>query len=118
MIRSRKPIKSTQQLKQEQINFLLEDVQKKLEEYEKAIALRDNQLAEAKKKLQGAKKRYNSVLKEKKQIKEYIQYIKKKISGAPTAAGAGGIFSGKNLLSAVNTSKKYKKGVLRRGDRQ
>ena len=29
MIRNRRPVKSTQQLKEEQINFLLEDIEKK-----------------------------------------------------------------------------------------
>ena len=33
MIRSRKPIKSTQQLKEERIYFLLKDIEKNLEEY-------------------------------------------------------------------------------------
>ena len=56
MIRSRRSIKSTQQLKEEQINFLSEDIEKTLEEYKKAIALRDNQIVEAKKKTSGEKK--------------------------------------------------------------
>ena len=55
MIRSRRSIKSTQQLKEEQINFLSEDIEKTLEEYKKAIALRDNQIVEAKKKTSGGK---------------------------------------------------------------
>ena len=53
-------IRSKHQLKEEQIIFLLEEIEKKLEEYKKAIiALRYNQMAEAKKKqkkLQVAKK--------------------------------------------------------------
>ena len=57
MIRSRRSIKSTQQLKEEQINFLSEDIEKNLEEYKKAIALRDNQIVEAKKKTSGGKKK-------------------------------------------------------------
>ena len=57
MIRSRRLIKLTQQLKGEQTNFLLQDIEENLEEYKKAIALRDNQIAEAKKILQGEKKR-------------------------------------------------------------
>ena len=61
MIRSRRPIKLRQQLKEEQIDFLWEDIEKNLDEYKKAIALRDNEIAEAKKKkqkkLQGAKKK-------------------------------------------------------------
>ena len=57
MIRSRRSIKSTQQLKEEQINFLSEDIEKTLEEYKKAIALRDNQIVEAKKKTSAGKKK-------------------------------------------------------------
>ena len=57
MIRSHKPIKFTQQIKEEHINFLLEDIEKNLEEYKKVIALRDNQIAETKEILQGAKKK-------------------------------------------------------------
>ena len=56
MIRSHRPIKSTQKIKEEHINFLLEDIEKNLEEYKKPIALRDNQIAETKEILQGAKK--------------------------------------------------------------
>ena len=40
MIRSRRPVKSKEQLKEEQINYLLEDIERKL---------RDNQIAVAKK---------------------------------------------------------------------
>ena len=43
------PTKSTYQIREEQANFLLEDIEKNLKEYKKAIELRDNQLAEAKK---------------------------------------------------------------------
>ena len=56
MIRSRRLIKSTQQLKEEQINFLLEDIEKNLEEYNKALSLRDNQIAKAKKYFRALKK--------------------------------------------------------------
>ena len=57
MIRSHKPIKFTQQIKEEHINFLFEDIEKNLEEDKKVIALRDNQIAETKEILQGAKKK-------------------------------------------------------------
>ena len=36
------------QSKEEQVNFLLEDIDQNLEEYKKALELRDNQLTEAK----------------------------------------------------------------------
>ena len=41
-----RPTQSNQQIKEEQINFLLEDVEKNLEEYKKAIQSRDKQLSE------------------------------------------------------------------------
>ena len=50
-----RPTKSTYQIREEQANFLLEDIEKILKEYKKAIELRDNQLAEAKKYLQEQK---------------------------------------------------------------
>ena len=56
MNRKLRPTRSTQQSKEEQINFLLEDVEKSLEEYKKAIELKDKQLFDIKKILQGAKK--------------------------------------------------------------
>ena len=68
MIRRCRPVKSTQQLKEEQIKFLLEDTENNLEEYKKAVALRDNQIAEAKKILQSAKKSYDSVVQENQQL--------------------------------------------------
>ena len=55
MNRKLRPTKSSYQIKEEQINFLLEDVEKSLEEYKKAIESKDKQLTEAKKVLQGAR---------------------------------------------------------------
>ena len=49
-------MKSLQQIKGEQANFLLEDVKNSLEEYKTAIELRDKQLADTKRILKGAKK--------------------------------------------------------------
>ena len=47
------------QSKEEQVNFLLEDIEQNLEEYKKAHELRDNQLAETKNVLKGAKSSYD-----------------------------------------------------------
>ena len=57
MNRKLRPTKSTQQIKEEQINFLLEDVEKKLEEYKKAIEIKDRQLSKGPKKLRFCCKR-------------------------------------------------------------
>ena len=72
------PTRSTQQIREKQINFLLEDIEKNLEEYKKAIELKDKQLSDIKKLLQGAKKSYDSVVLENKQLKEYGANIKKR----------------------------------------
>ena len=56
MNRKLRPMKSLQQIKGEQANFLLEDAKNSLEEYKTAIELRDKQLADTKRILKGAKK--------------------------------------------------------------
>ena len=48
--------KTLQQRKEEQINFLLEDVEKNLEEYKKALEVKDKQLSDIKKILITTKK--------------------------------------------------------------
>ena len=80
MIRKLRPTKSAYQMKEEQINFLLEDVERNLEEYKKAIKIRDRQLADAKKILKNAKISYDSIIKENKQSKEYIANIKRRFN--------------------------------------
>ena len=49
--------KTTQQFQKEQINFLLEDIEKNLEEYKKALELKDKQPSDIKELLQYAKKK-------------------------------------------------------------
>ena len=64
MNRKLRATKSPQQIKEEQVNFLLEDIEKKLEEYKTAIELRDKQLANTKRILKAAKVSYDNLLKE------------------------------------------------------
>ena len=78
MNRKLRPRKSPYQIKEEQVNFLLEHIDKNLEEYKKGVELRDNQLAEAKRVLKGAKNSYDLSVKENKQLEEYILNIKQK----------------------------------------
>ena len=40
---------TSQQIKEEQINFLLEDVEKNLDEYKRALELKEKQLSDTKK---------------------------------------------------------------------
>ena len=73
-----RPLRSSYQIKEEQLNFLLEDIERNLEEYKKAIEIRDKQLADTKKILKNAKITQNYFLKKKKKkkLKEYIANIK------------------------------------------
>ena len=59
MNRKLRPTKSLHQLKDKQVNFLLEDIEKSLEEYKKIVETKDKQQAEAEKILQGAKQLQN-----------------------------------------------------------
>ena len=78
MNRRLRPTKSTQQIKEEEINFLLEDLKKKIEKYKKATELKDKQLSEIKKILQGAKKSYSTVVNENTELKKYVENIKQR----------------------------------------
>ena len=78
MSRKLRPTRSTQQIKEKQINFLLEDVEKNLEEYKKAIETKNKQLSDIKKILQGPKKSYDSVIKENQELRKYEENIKQR----------------------------------------
>ena len=78
MNRKLRPTRSIQQIKEEQINFLLEDVENFLEEYEKAIELKDKQLSYLQKILQGAKKSYDAFVNENTELKKYTENIKRR----------------------------------------
>ena len=51
MSRRIRSTKSSQQIKEEQIKFLIQDVEKKLEGYKKSLELKDKQLFDIKKNL-------------------------------------------------------------------
>ena len=78
MNRELRPTKSPQQIKEEQVIFLLEDIEKNLEECKTAIELRYKQLADTKRILKGGKVIHDNLLKENKQLKEYILSIKQR----------------------------------------
>ena len=58
--------KTSQQIKEEQINFLLENVEKNLEVYKKVLEQKNKQLSDVKKIIIGAKKSYDTVVSERK----------------------------------------------------
>ena len=79
---SRKSIKqfrSRQQIKDEQINYLLGDVEKNLEEYKNALEIKEKQLLDAKKILLSAKQSYDKTVAENRNLKAYIENLKQHI---------------------------------------
>ena len=72
--------KTAQQVKDEQINFILEDVEKKLEEYKKSLELRDKQISDAIKKLLSAQKSYDKIVAENKELRAYIETLRDKFT--------------------------------------
>ena len=80
MNRKLRPTKSAYESKEEQINFLLDHIEINLEEYKRAIEIRDRQLPDTKKILKNAKISFDSIVKENKQLKEYIANIKRRFN--------------------------------------
>ena len=70
--------KTRQQIKDEQINYLLGDVEKTLEDYRQNIELKEKQLSDAKKILLSAKQSYDKTVAENKELKEYIESLKQR----------------------------------------
>ena len=70
--------RSIQKIKEKQINFLLEEVEKNLEEYKKALQIKDKQLSNIKKILQGAKKSYDTVVNENTEFKNFFENMKQR----------------------------------------
>ena len=74
-----KEFRSRQQVKDDQINYLLADVEKNLEEYKIALELKEKQLSDAKKILLSAKQSYDKTVAENRELKAYIENLKQHI---------------------------------------
>ena len=76
MSKAKKAYLSQQQIKDEQINFLLGEVKKNLEKYRRALEIKEKQLSDSKKILVSAKQSYNRTVAENKWLKAYIGKLK------------------------------------------
>ena len=74
-----KEFRNKQQIKDDQINYLLADVEKNLEEYRNALEQKERQLSEARKILISAKQSYDNTVAENKNLKAYITTLKQHI---------------------------------------
>lgn len=68
--------RNQQKLKDEQINYLLGDLEKSLEDYKQALEVREKQLLEAKKILLSAKESFDKLAAENRDLKAYVQNLK------------------------------------------
>ena len=71
-----KNFRNQQKIKDEQVNFLLGDLEKNLEQYREALENREKQLTEAKRILVAAKKSFDKLNQENSDLKAYIAQIK------------------------------------------
>ena len=103
-----KDFRSRQQVKDEQINYLLADVEKNLEEYKIALELKEKQLSDAKKILLSAKQSYDKTVAENRELKAYIENLKQHIQQQQVQF----LKKQRNYYhEKKNTPKKYKKVV-------
>ena len=70
-----KDFRSRQQVKDEEINYLLADIEKILE-YKLAFESKEKQLSDAKKILLSAKQSYDKTVAENRELKAYIENLK------------------------------------------
>ena len=68
--------RNQQKIKDEQINFLLGDLEKNLEDYRQALEVKEKQLSDAKRILISAKQSYDTVTRKNRDLKAYIQNLK------------------------------------------
>ena len=68
--------RNQQKIKDEQINYLLGDLEKNLEDYRESIEIKEKQLGEAKGILVAAKQSFDKVLQENRNLKAYIENLK------------------------------------------
>ena len=71
-----KNFRNKQKIKDDQINFLLGDLEKNLEQYKESLENKEKQLAQAKKILVAAKQSFDKLAKENRDLKAYIEQIK------------------------------------------
>ena len=76
MVKNYYNFRNQQKIKNEQINYLLEYLEKKLEDYKAAIEIKEKQLAEAKRILLTAKQSFDKVTQENRDLKAYIENLK------------------------------------------
>ena len=76
MVKNYYNFRNQQKIKDEEINYLLRDLEKTLKDYNAAIEIKEKQLAEAKRILVTAKQSFDKVTQENRDLKSYISNLK------------------------------------------
>ena len=97
--------RNQQKIKDEQINYLLRDLEKNLEDYKAAIEIKEKQLAEAKRIVVAAKQSFDKVAQENRDLKAYIENLKQHFQKQQTDF----LNQQRAFYSKKNTPKKYKR---------
>ena len=100
--------RNQQRIKDEQINYLLGDLEKKLEEYRTVIETKEKQLAEAKRIFVAAKQSFDRVSQENRDLKAYIENLKQHFQKQQTDF----LNQQRAFYAKKNSPKKYKKVVF------
>ena len=110
--------RNQQKIKDEQINFLLGDLEKNLEEYRQALEAKEKQLSDAKRILLSAKQSYDKVATENRGLKAYIQNLKQHFQREQQKQQLQFLEQQKSYYqpSKKRTPKKYKKVIFEEED--
>ena len=76
MVKNYYNFRNQQKIKDEQINYLLGDLEKNLEDYKAAIEIKEKKLDEAKRIVAAAKQSFDKVAQENRDLKAYIENLK------------------------------------------
>ena len=76
MVKNYYNFRNQQKIKDEEVNYLLGDLEKTLKDYNAAIEVKEKQLAEAKRILVTAKQSFDKVTQENRDLKSYISNLK------------------------------------------
>ena len=101
-----KHFSNQQKIKDEQINFLLGDLEKNLEHYRESLENKEKQLVEAKRILIAAKQGFDKISKENRDLKAYIEQLKSQFNQQNQRQQL------EFLKQQKSRPKKYKKVVL------
>ena len=105
MVKNYHNFRNQQKIKDEQINFLLGDLEKNLEDYKAAIEIKEKKLDEAKRIVAAAKQSFDKVAQENRDLKAYIENLKQHFQKQQTDF----LNQQRAFYSKKNTPKKYKR---------